>query len=139
MTTTPKAAPVGAVLQSGNRVPHFTVTRIDGSRAAYADAWQFRNLLLVVLPAEPSPAEDAYLARLDARDADWASFDTASILTRDDVPGVPRPGVVVADRWGEIHHVSGAASVGELTPPDELVEWLRYISHKCPECEGEAR
>jgi hypothetical protein len=120
-------------------VPHFTVTRIDGTPAAYAGVWQLRNLLLVVLPDHPSAAESDYLARLTARDSDWTSLDTACVITRDEVSGVPRPGVLVADRWGEIHLVAGAATVGELTPLDELVEWLRYISHKCPECEGEAR
>jgi hypothetical protein len=134
-----QAKSIGTPLQSGDRVPHFTVASLDGSRASYSDLWQRENLLLLLLPGQPSGPESAYVAALRAREADWTSFDTACVITRDDLPGAPRPGVVIADRWGEIHLVQDARAVAELPPVDHLVEWLRYIAHKCPECEGEAR
>jgi hypothetical protein len=133
------ARSIGTPLRSGDRVPHFTVATLDGGRASYSDLWQRENLLLVLLPDRPSGRESACVGDLRARDAEWASFDAACVLTRDDVPGAPRPGVVIADRWGEIHLVQGARLVEQLPPAEELVEWLRYIAHKCPECEGEAR
>jgi hypothetical protein len=50
------------------------------------------------------------------------------------VTGVPRPGALVADRWGEVVHVEdGWPTVSSL------LEWLDYVAHRCPECEGEAR
>ena len=114
-----------------NLVPHFTVTALDGRTVAYASIWQRRNLLLVVLP---SAGCDDYAAQLDAHIAELTAFDTACVVTRDAVPGVPQPGVAVADRWGELFHVAPA-----LPPAAELIEWLRYTQVQCPECRAEAR
>jgi hypothetical protein len=50
------------------------------------------------------------------------SFDTACVITRDEVPGAPRPGVVIADRRREIHLVQDARPVEELPSVVELVE-----------------
>jgi hypothetical protein len=55
-----------SLLQRGDRVSHFVVTTLDGSRAAYDEIWQRRSM-------------------------------------------------------------------------DEILEWLRYIDHECPQCQGEAR
>ena len=41
------------------------------------------------------------------------------------------PGALVADRFGEIGFVGGAASVRELPSADDLVEWVRYLSIRC--------
>jgi hypothetical protein len=60
-------------------------------------------------------------------------------MTRAPITGVPRPGVVIADRWGEIYSVVNARSAPELPTVEDLLEWFRYIRHACPECEGEAK
>lgn len=125
-------------LEAGAQVPHFQVRATDGTERAYADVWQHENLVLVVLPEEPTAAARAYEAALHARWSDLTAHDTAVIVTRDAVAGVPRPGVVVADRWGEIHFVA-ADPVERLPTPDALVEWLRFIQVQCPECQGETR
>jgi hypothetical protein len=65
--------------------------------------------------------------------------DTEWIVTRDAVEGLPCPGVVVADQWGEIAHVVRSLQVEDLPAPDELIEWVRYLQYRCPECEGEAK
>jgi hypothetical protein len=49
------------------------------------------------------------------------------------------PGVVVADRWGEIVHVATTSQVDILTSPEDLLDWLDYLEKRCPECEGEAK
>ena len=61
------------------------------------------------------------------------------MITRDTVSGIPSPAVIVADRWGEIVHIAAGSQAGELPQAHELVEWVTYVQHQCPECEGEAR
>ncbi len=59
------------------------------------------------------------------------------VVTTSAIEGVPQPGAVVADRWGEIHHVT---TIDPTAPDlDDLVEWVRFVRMQCPECQGEAR
>jgi len=128
------------MLQKGELLPHFSVTSIAGERFAYSDIWQRKNLVLVSLPHEESKGSTtAYLAQLAIGTSELTGDDTACLITRDSIPGVPAPGVVVADRWGEIHHITHAAHVEDLPSFHELVDWLRYVQSQCPECEGEAK
>ena len=120
-------------------MPHFEVTRVDGARVRYSTIWQRKNLLLVVLPAAETGASADYAARLTAHRPAIAEHDAECVITRDRVPGVPSPGVVVADRWGEVHFVAGSSGSTGLPSPEELIEWLHYVQVKCPECEGESR
>lgn len=126
------------MLQPQDQVPHFEVTDIRGERVEYSSIWQRKNLVLVTLPDSDSSSQgyaDQLMARVPAPDQD----DTAWILTRDGVPGLPHPSVVVADRWGEIVHVAHPSAVQDLPALDEIAEWVRYLQHRCPECEGEAK
>lgn len=43
---------------------------------------------------------------------------------------------IVADEWGEIHHVFETGERHDLPSGDELVEWARFLAIQCPECEG---
>jgi hypothetical protein len=95
--------------------------------------------VFVSLPHAESVARTRFLDQLTSQMSELTGDDTACVITRDNVSGVPRPGIVVADRWGEIHHVAGGETVDDLPSPHELIEWLRYVQHQCPECEGEAR
>ncbi len=124
------------MLQAGDRVPHFEITTLDGARVSYADVWQRKNLLLVLLPDAESTDSSTFVSRLTDRISGPSASDTEFIISRDSVPGVPRPGVVVADRWSEVFFV---ASLDAVPNPDELVEWLRHVQSQCPECQGEAR
>jgi hypothetical protein len=122
----------------GDQVRHFDVGGVDGARVQYAAIWQRRNLLLVSLPDAAALDAAAYVSALAGRAADIDAYDVCVVITTDAIDGVPRPGVVVADRWGEIKFTTGAASVAELPSADELVEWVRFVQCACPECEGEA-
>jgi hypothetical protein len=127
------------MLQRGDRVPHFDVEQIDGTRARYGELWQLRNLLLLSLPDdEPGEFVD-YATRLVRRQAEFSAEEAGVVMTRAPITGVPRPGVVIADRWGEIYSVVNARSAPELPTVEDLLEWFRYIRHACPECEGEAK
>jgi hypothetical protein len=123
-------------LQRGDQVPHFDVNTLAGDVFSYSTIWQRKNLVLVSLDAD---IEDDYPSTLTARARDFEERHAACVLTRDRVPGLPAPGAVVADRWGEIVHVFAAASGGELPPASELLDWLEHVEQRCPECEGEAK
>lgn len=124
------------MLQRGELVPHFEVRDLAGNVCRYAAIWQRRNLVLVALPAA---GPDTYACELAARGAEVDQRDGTCVITRDAVPGVPAPAVVIADRWGEIAHVAAARDVDELPPAAEVLEWLDYVVRRCPECEGEAK
>jgi hypothetical protein len=127
------------MLPRGDRVPHFDVEQMDGTRARYGELWQLRNLLLLSLPDdEPGEFVD-YATRLVRRQAEFSAEEAGVVMTRAPITGVPRPGVVIADRWGEIYSVVNARSAPEWPTVEDLLEWFRYIRHACPECEGEAK
>ena len=122
------------MLERGDQVPHFTVTQTDGSRANYSDIWQRRNLVLVCVPGGID-----FAAGLKARASEVHAHDAVCVITAESIPGLPCPGIVVADRWGEIYFVTGASDVAALPSFDEILDWLRYVAHECPECQGETR
>ena len=126
------------VLQTHHLVPHFEVTDLAGEQVRYTSLWQRKNLVLVTLPDARAPARD-YARRLTALVSRLNDDDTKWIVTEDRVGGVPSPSVVVADQWGEVAHVAHSSRVEDLPAPEDLVEWVRYLEYRCPECEGEAK
>lgn len=126
-------------LAAHDSVPHFEVADGDGHTIRYRDLWQRNNLLLIALPAGLSEADARYVADLRGRMDELTAHETACVITRASIPGVPQPGVVIADRWGEIHWVAPHARVEDLPPASELIEWLRYVQMQCPECQGETK
>ena len=128
---------VPETLQRGDQVPHFEVTTLAGDVFSYSTIWQRKNLVLVTLP--DADHEGDYPSTLAARAREFEERHAACVMTRDRVPGVPTPGAVVADRWGEIVYVMAATHASELPPASEVLEWLEYVEQRCPECEGEAK
>ncbi len=128
------------MLQRGDLIPHFDVTSLQGDTVSYSTLWQRRNLVLITVPAsDPDGTFTHYVSQLSARGPASTAADTEWVITRDAVTGVPCPGVVVADRWGEVIHVATGSQASELPLADELVDWVTYVQHQCPECEGEAK
>ena len=126
------------MLQIHDLVRHFEVTDLRGERVQYSSIWQRRNLVLVTLPGQ-DPASRSYADRLLARVPGPDDDDTVWIATRDSVEGLPAPGLVVADRWGEVVNVARPSEVKDLPAPEEVADWVRWVRQQCPECEGEAR
>lgn len=126
------------MLQRKDVVPHFVVTTLTGATVRYADIWQQRFLVLLSLPetsdGRGGSVEDesarAYVARVERLCAS-AEVPTTCVGTTDAVPGVPRPGALVADRFGEIAFIDGADSVDALPSAESLMEWLGYIAIRC--------
>ena len=127
------------MLQRGELVPHFAVARLDGSLASYDDIWQRKNLLLVLLPGEESAGRAEYVSQIADKSREITAHETEYVITTDGVLDLPRPAVVIADRWGEIYFVGNGSRFTELPKIDEILEWLRFIEHECPECQGETR
>jgi hypothetical protein len=124
--------------QRGDLVPHFQVTTLDGRRFSYSTIWQRTNLVLVAFPESDSAASRAYAAELALRIPEFRLQNTVCVMTGEQVPGLLQAGTVVADQWGEIVDIRGAATAADLMSAEELLEWVRYVEIRCPECEGEA-
>jgi hypothetical protein len=126
-------------IRAGDLMPMFTATsRGEGVPVDYHDVWQKMNLVLVTL-ADDDPTAEAYAMSVSVLGSEMASLDARLIVTTSQVEGIPSPGVVVADRWGEVYYVSNSNRASELPGPDELLEWVRYVRNECPECQGETR
>jgi hypothetical protein len=125
-------------IQAHDLMPMFTASRADGRPVRYEDVWQRRNLLLVSLPGD-DPGAAAYAESIGRFEPAVAAHDAVLIVTMTRIDGVPSPGVVVADRWGEVYYVQGAEHASDLPAPDELLAWLQFVQYQCPECQGETR
>jgi hypothetical protein len=113
------------------------VRTVEGTVFSYDTIWQRKNLVLVSLP--DSTANATYAAELLARAPEFHARHSALVVTYDRVSGLPAPGVLIADRWGEVVHVAAVSDTGTLPGADDLLEWVDYVERRCPECEGEAR
>jgi peroxiredoxin len=127
------------MLQRGDSVPQFDVRTIEDTAINYSVIWQRQNLVLITLPSVQCAACKVYITQLTVQSSAFAGQNSACVITRDHVPGIPNPSVVVADTWGEMVYVATASDVADLPPPQELVDWVSYLQTRCPECEGEAR
>ena len=125
------------MLKRGDQVPHFEVRTIQGGVFSYSTIWQRKNLLLVLLPK--SSTDDGYISDLRAHECEFRSLDTECVIARDEVAGLRTPTVLLADRWGEVIHITAASESARSPAADDLLPWLQYIQHRCPECEGEAK
>lgn len=122
------------MLARKDRFPHVSVRCIDGSVFDYDDVWQQRHLLLVALAEEGADRledEARYLADLSAHEDALQRYDTRMVVTREAIAGMPRPGVLVADRYGEIVTVSTADGAASLPDAADLEDWARLIAHAC--------
>ncbi|MGE3274414.1 MAG: hypothetical protein AB7O67_04840 [Vicinamibacterales bacterium] len=134
---TPVETP-GKVLGPPDLLPHFEVTDLRGARIRYASFWQRKNLVLVLVP-DSLPSTCAFADRLLATIGELGQDDTAWVLTADAVEGLPRPGVVIADQWGEIAYVFSPSDATGWPFAEALITCVRAIEHRCPECEGESQ
>lgn len=117
------------MLEPRERVPHFVVQTIDGRSIDYRTIWQQQSLLLICLDdSDVSRPLSAIADALVLRGTDIATAGAALVVTRDVVPGAPRPGAAIADRWGDIYAAIDAAAVKDA---DDLIEWLRFLQRKC--------
>lgn len=117
------------VLARGVAFPHVAVRTTDGETFTYQDIWQRRNLFLVsVRDTEDGRAYEASVRHM--RDA-FRERETTVVVTHDSVPGLPQPGLVVADRWGAIVFVAHGEDGAALPPPQEALDWIHWVQCRC--------
>jgi hypothetical protein len=127
------------MLHRGDLVPHFNVTTLQGRTVGYTAIWQRRNLVLITFPASESESYRTYVSQFAAEMPAFSVHETECVITRDSVAGIGCPAVVIADRWGEIVHVTTGLDVAELPRLSEVLEWVAYLQNQCPECQGETK
>jgi peroxiredoxin len=127
------------MLGRGDMVPHFEIRTLQGQRFSYSSIWQKKNLLLVTLPTLDAHSVDDYLTELEAGLERLGHQDLEYVITRDPIAGLSASTVLVADIWGEIVFTAEDSEVAALPAPRDVLEWVNYLNHRCPECEGEAR
>src|SRR5688572_6083934 len=95
----------------------FTATnRGEGALVDYHDVWQKMNLVLVTL-ADDDPTAEAYAMSLSVLGPVIASQEVGFIVTSSHIEEVASPGVVVADRCGQVYYVSYSNRASELPGP----------------------
>lgn len=122
-------------LNRGDLLPHFEARTIQGHDFIYSGIWQRKQLAMILVPE--SFSDSGFVSRWESLRADFEARETVLTISTEPVPGLPAPGVVVADRWGEIVFVAGSERVDELPGPAELLDWADYTRRRCAECEGE--
>ena len=127
------------MLQRGDSVPHFAVKSVGNEPVSYSTIWQRRNLVLVTLPHVACGAGKGYISELTALIPALNAQNAECVITRDCVPGTFRPGVLVADRWGEIVYIAAIPDIAGAPSPEDLLDWVSYVQTRCPECEGETK
>jgi hypothetical protein len=123
-------------MEARQLVPHFEVNTIGGDHVRYADIWQRRNLVLVTIGKSRDHQTSQYISRLQSRAEEFAEAETTLVVTSEPVAGLPEPSAIVADQWGEIVYESSAElhDVSRLPSVDELLDWIRFLRIRCPEC-----
>lgn len=125
-------------LRHGDAVPHFVLQAHDGRVIDYvATIWQRRSLVFVSVPS--TKRDEPYVNELARRTTSFDEHESTVVITQDRIQGLPAPGLLVADRWGEIVHVVTPKAVADLPSVATLLKWVEAIEHRCPECEGEAK
>jgi len=116
------------------------VRLLDGGRVDYAaELWQRRNLLLVSIADRQEPVTQRFVADLAEHSADFLGLNTECLVTVEPMPGLPRPSLMIADRWGEIHTLTEISQRTGWPSLDDLIATLAWLEMRCPECEGEAK
>jgi peroxiredoxin len=127
------------MLRRGELVPHFIVKTLHGDEFSYATIWQRRSLVLIALPVTDSESARSYVSELAACSAEFSASEADCVITQDRIQEIPGPAVLVADRWGEVVCIAATSDVRDLPHVEDVLEWLRYVQTRCPECEGESK
>lgn len=92
--------------------------------------------VLLTLHDQACKACSNYVALLEKHADEMSEWDGRVKSARD--VATENPAVTIADQWGEIAVTESAGEGHTFIEPAEVVEWLRFLAMKCPECEGEA-
>jgi peroxiredoxin len=103
--------------------------------ATYNDITAEEAEVLAVVQAPPSKTvslkHELGLPYPVLSDASGEVFRRYGLLDADKKPQVA---IVIADRFGEVYHVSLVAKKHSLLSAEEILSWLKFIEVQCPEC-----
>ncbi len=146
--------------ERGSCLPDFAYTTIEGVARRLSDFKGRRNLVLI-LTGDPENALLDAIARAypeflaheacvitilkcerdlaaRARDAHGWPFEVAAdpsgIVHRELGAADASTAVFVTDRWTEVFFASSAAEGSAGPEAQELLDWLTFVEHQCPEC-----
>lgn len=108
---------------------------LDAVAQAYSEVQQMEGRGIVILKCE---REEAIRGRVSRHWPFDVAVDMAGALHRElgaeDRMGVTGTAVYITDRWAEVFFAS--RTTGEEPEPEikELLDWLAFIDHQCPEC-----
>jgi hypothetical protein len=128
---------------TGARLP--VIVRTDGT-PVWRPQYTRDAVLLAVLHGSGCEPCTRYRRALAAAEADFGAWGGRLLVALagkvdsegEAVASVPEgfgeaPGVVVADRFGQIYHIEHGGPEHALSEPRELEAWLRFIGTQCPE------
>jgi hypothetical protein len=125
-------------LTAGHRLPPLALRGLSGTGPVSIDCNGRWSAIVLALHAGCSACA-AYAQAVEQQEADIAEWDCRLLAVEGaSSPGVPVPGVLVADPWCELAAVLDAGAEHAFPEVSELVDWARYLGTTCPECEGEA-
>jgi peroxiredoxin len=144
------------------RLPELRLPALSGGATYALRLGRTSPVLALVHGAGCEPCE-RFVAELDALAPELREWDARVLVVGPEAPdddGPPRdsrfprlsdpegrlasalavraPAVVIADQWGAVHERSPAGDGHHFPAPAEIVDWLRFLAVRCPECEGEA-
>ncbi len=108
---------------------------LDALAQAYSEVQQMEARVIAILKCD---REEAIRARTAQHWPFDVVVDMAGALHRElgaeDQMGVSGTAVYITDRWAEVFFAS--RTTGEESGPEikELLGWLTFIDHQCPEC-----
>jgi hypothetical protein len=108
-------------LRVGDRVPTSALGPMPARRL---------DATALVVPGRTS--RDAFLDRLEAARAEFASWDGRVTIAEPDGEAAHR--LLVVDRYRQVYAVYDEADADALPDTHELTEWFRFLATACPEC-----
>ncbi len=108
---------------------------LDDVAQAYSEVQQLEARVIAILKCDREEAIRARTARHWPFDV---AVDMAGALHRglgaEDQMGVTGTAVYITDRWAEVFFASRATDEESEPEIKELLDWLAFIDHQCPEC-----
>ena len=134
----PAAGPGSEVfLKSGDRLPDVQVQSVDGDMVSLRTHSRLATVLLALHP--DCGKCSAYRDDIAAHAQQLREWDGRVLAVGPHAAsGIEAPSVLIADQWGELAVVENAGEQHEFIEVQEVIDWLRFLATKCPECEGEA-
>ena len=124
-------------MKSGDRLPDLEVPTLDGDMVRLRTHSRLATVLLALHP-DCAPCQ-AYRETIEQHAVQVREWDGRVVaIAAHDAAGIEAPSVLVADQWGELAAVENAGAQHAFIDAQEVIDWLRFLATKCPECEGEA-